>query len=398
MREFFRTAILTDADGDGQAAELVVQRAQCYPKRQGPGIAPRNTRHGPYPEDYKRFCYTRPRLSTAIYKYNEELEKMDLISPVYTRTTLEEDELLPLGAFNMEHVATSSVTGDFDGDNKADLVVLYNDKFVIHYSTKRTIGELPLSGTGGEVEYNVGRKCEPKAIRLLDLDLDGRLEMVLVCQTAGEFMMFKRTETLYDWKEVQCDGLPMFNVTNDDFQPTKDDIFEVCSADVITPGFEYHCPSYYVGQPSRKRPSEGATFVDMNNDGYLDLVLSTKGGNLKFLHRIPPNPPHNFIVFELKGTTSNHYGIGATVIFTAESTPDQFREVSTWSHAADKYGYIENRLIFGLGSAGVPETLIVRWPSGVNQVLEVSDMNWTGRGDMNSPVQVVEPAVTRKDQ
>jgi hypothetical protein len=77
------------------------------------------------------------------------------------------------------------------------------------------------------------------------------------------------------------------------------------------------------GKSITSRVAEGVTFVEMNNDGYLNVVLSSHGGYLRFLHSTQPNKRNNFMVFELKGTTSNQYGIGAMLIFTASSIPDQ---------------------------------------------------------------------------
>jgi len=42
----------------------------------------------------------------------------------------------------------------------------------------------------------------------------------------------------------------------------------------------------------------------------------------------------------------------------------QFREISSYQHTSDKYGYKEDRIIFGLGSAGKPKKMILRWPNG----------------------------------
>jgi hypothetical protein len=152
MREFARTAILTDADGDGYAEELVFQRTQCFPRRDGPGVDPALPEMGEFPAEYILFCESHPPLSTAIYQYSAGTESMQLVSPSYAES-IEIENIRRKCPFNAWlgscNQATSSASGDFDGDLKADLEVLYPDRLVLYYSTRRATGELPLHGVGG---------------------------------------------------------------------------------------------------------------------------------------------------------------------------------------------------------------------------------------------------------
>ena len=103
--------------------------------------------------------------------------------------------------------------------------------------------------------------------------------------------------------------------------------------------------------------NEGA-LGDLNNDGFLDLQF----GNTVYYN--VPNANHWFKV-SLKGVTSNINGIGARVeIYGAWGK--QIREIRSgqgFSHMSSLNSY------FGLGTATAITQLIVRWPSGIIDVI-----------------------------
>ena len=87
--------------------------------------------------------------------------------------------------------------------------------------------------------------------------------------------------------------------------------------------------------------------------------------------------PLRYLKVQLVGTKSNPHAIGATVILECEGmgadgkTLVQMREMNSASHETDWWGTRDDRLIFGLGSAGTPTKLTVRWPGedGKEQVM-----------------------------
>ncbi|MBI3645227.1 MAG: CRTAC1 family protein, partial [Acidobacteriales bacterium] len=103
----------------------------------------------------------------------------------------------------------------------------------------------------------------------------------------------------------------------------------------------------------------GAAFGDLNNDGYVDVVVSVLGGRpLMFLNRGGKN---HWLTLKLVGTHSNRDGLGARV-----------RVGKQWGYATTSGSYLsasDARVHFGLGSAQQATVEIV-WPSGKKQVLE----------------------------
>jgi enediyne biosynthesis protein E4 len=103
----------------------------------------------------------------------------------------------------------------------------------------------------------------------------------------------------------------------------------------------------------------GAAFGDLNNDGWIDAVITSLGGEPLVLLNHPGTG--NWLSITLRGTRSNRDGQGARV-----KVNGQVRFATTggsYISASDK------RLHFGLASAKTA-TVEIRWPSGAHQVLE----------------------------
>jgi hypothetical protein len=110
------------------------------------------------------------------------------------------------------------------------------------------------------------------------------------------------------------------------------------------------------------RVGRGAAYADINNDGRLDLLLSTNGGPV-YLFRNEAQGPAAFngsLRIKLIGTKSNRDGIGATVRLTAsgETQTQMLRSGSSYLSASELV------LTFGLAQRDKADAIEIRWPSG----------------------------------
>jgi len=134
----------------------------------------------------------------------------------------------------------------------------------------------------------------------------------------------------------------------------------------------------------REEVGRGAVCGDYDNDGDSDILVTTNNGPARLLRNDGGNRA-SWLTIYLRGSKSNRNGFGAHIKLTAGGITqrDQVRSGSSYLSASDQ------RLHFGLGSAGQAEEIEVRWPSGIidriqgvkaNQIL-VIDEGKGARGD-----------------
>ncbi len=112
------------------------------------------------------------------------------------------------------------------------------------------------------------------------------------------------------------------------------------------------------------RVGRGAAYGDTDNDGDLDVLVTSCGGPAA-LFRNDDGNRNVWSAFDLRGTKSNRDGIGAVVKVKAGG----LTQTQVVKSGASYCSQSQLRLTFGLGNATRIDEVEILWPSGARQTL-----------------------------
>ncbi|WFO15573.1 VCBS repeat-containing protein [Cellulophaga baltica 4] len=150
------------------------------------------------------------------------------------------------------------------------------------------------------------------------------------------------------WLYKSIDSMPTGLVSNE--------IFEGGSSK-----FENRTGEWFKEKPSS---SNGAVYVDLDNDGDLDLVVNNLQEEAG-IYRNTSNSTNDFISFSLKYLSKNKAGLGAKVIvFTNEMK--QFRQLYK---SRGFLSSVDDKIHFGLKKGTSVDSVQIIWPNNTYQTL-----------------------------
>src|ERR1700747_1830776 len=104
--------------------------------------------------------------------------------------------------------------------------------------------------------------------------------------------------------------------------------------------------------------ARSAAYADIDNDGFLDVLLTTNSGPAYLFHN--EGGTNHSLRIKLVGTKSNRDGIGAVVRLSAANDKQWKMLRSGSSYLAQS----ELVLTFGLGQQSKADSIEIQWPSG----------------------------------
>jgi hypothetical protein len=128
----------------------------------------------------------------------------------------------------------------------------------------------------------------------------------------------------------------------------------------LNAGDSFHEIAAEVGSDfATAKVGRGAAFGDFDNDGDLDVLMTTNGGPA-YLYRNDQLSGNRSIRFRLMGTESNRDAIGATLRISFGGQASTRTVKSGGSYLSQS----ELPVTFGLGKRDLVERVVVRWPNG----------------------------------
>jgi tetratricopeptide (TPR) repeat protein len=362
-RGWSTSAVFADLDGDGDL-DLYV----CHYAAWDPVLSP----PCPHPRAEGTYMYCGPR---AFDSLPDHVFRND--GGKFTDVTEE------AGIVDHEGRGLAVLAADLDDDGLVDIYVANDLTANLFY---KNLGGFRFREIGAEVGLatnSEGGYLAGMGIACGDLDGDGRLDLAVTnfygqmttfYQNVGTDQFIDRTMEIglgppsrymlgfgIAFLDVNNDGRLDLATANGHVNDLRPHVPYAMAAQLFL-GDEkgrLHDVSAQAGPPwSVPRIARGLATGDLDNDGKLDLLLVSMGEPLEYFHN--QGPTGHFLTLKLEGTHSNRDAIGAHVTLSAAGR----RQVAQRFGAGSFLSTSDPRLHFGLGEATRVESLEVRWPSG----------------------------------
>lgn len=376
---------LDDLDGDGWL-DVIVGHGECCPGcraaqvylrtgsrafRLATGLTPQAAQIRPYVVGTLRV----PGAAHALIALGGGCE-IDTPTPVLYRPTSAPDGSLayevfdpfpPQPAFHMgtgtpfisRYIPMGATGGDLDGDGLFDVMITLDPTYTIFHGTSALPWEDRTLESGLMRTYDAeGHALLPWATGLVDLDLDGRSDLIV---THGH--------DLARWAD-----------------PRQRDVAQYVTVQRNLGDFRFEDVTTRT-RLDRRGQWRGLTVGDLDRDGDADLIVGGDG-EVPRVYRNEGVPGRHALGLRLRGSTSNPIGLGARVEVTVDGLAPQHFVAgnmiapSSWS---------EPLVFFGTAERDRVARVRVTWPSGTVQ--ELTDLVTDRLYVLDEPeLVVIEPA------
>ncbi len=315
---------------------------------------------------------------------------------------------------------------DFDRDGKLDVAVA-NDSMLEFLYRNKGGGSFEETGLNAEIAVDGdGRTYAGMGIDFQDYDNDGLPDLVITNLANQKYALYRNNGDGSFTYDTYISGLARMTLLHSgwgirfldyDNDGLKDLLVaqghDLDTVELNFPQLRYKEPvllarnmghGQFVDVSKESGPAfaepwvgRGLAVGDLDNDGRLDAIISTNGGQAHILHNETKTGNH-WLMLALTGHRSNRDAIGAQIQITT-THGSQYLTVSTtgsYLSANDK------RAHFGLGTDTQVQAIVIHWPSGIvqrlanvkaDQILKVDEPPDTAK----QPDSISAPAAARID-
>jgi hypothetical protein len=282
---------------------------------------------------------------------------------------------------------------DFDQDGHIDLAIANDSMFEFLYHNKGN-GTFEEVGLTSEIAVNEnGKTYAGMGIDFQDYDNDGLPDLVITDLAHERYALYRNNGDGSFSNATYSSGLGRFTSLHSGwgirfFDADNDGLKDILvSQGHDVDNVELNYPQIHYREPmlllrnlgkgvfadisdtagdvfQQAWVSRGLALGDLDNDGRIDAVVTTNGGEAHILHNDSPTTNH-WLTLYLVGHTSNRDAIGAQIKLTSAHTTQSIMVSTAGSYLSSS----DKRAHFGLGLDTTASKIEIRWPSGVTQTL-----------------------------
>jgi hypothetical protein len=274
-----------------------------------------------------------------------------------------------------------SIWSDVNNDGLTDLYIAHCRQGVTTQTDPRRINQLFINNGNGTYSQDI---TNTSGLRINwqswtadfgDIDNDGDLDCFVTNHDYSSQLL--QNDGAGHFTDISSSSGIFSAVTGTPIQGVFRDFDNDGYVDILVAGSAHHLfrnnhnrTFTKIANPFSNNMIESFAIGDLNNDGFQDVyagygtIYTNPSNKPDILWMNNGNNNHYFGVY-LRGVQSNKNGIGAKVQLYS-SLGIQTRE----AHAGESYGISNSPLIhFGLGQVESIDSVVVKWPSGLRQVV-----------------------------